>query len=168
MRGADIDSDGVVWASLGSGHLGSFDRHLCTEPLNGPTSTGGYCPEAFYQYPGPGFEGLSDNSAESSYYTRGDQHNTFGLDEDVPISTGNLNDGFIAFVNGEMMVLRVPYPMGFYATGLDGWIDDPDTGWKGRSLWAANGDRTLWLIEGGPGSRPLAAHFQLRPGPLAK
>ena len=25
-RGADIDSKGVVWVSLGSGHLGSFDR----------------------------------------------------------------------------------------------------------------------------------------------
>ena len=26
VRGADIDSKGVVWVSLGSGHLGSFDR----------------------------------------------------------------------------------------------------------------------------------------------
>jgi len=41
-------------------------------------------------------------------------------------------------------------------------------GWKGRGLWAANGDRVPWLIEGGKGSRPLAAHFQLRPDPLAK
>ena len=30
------------------------------------------------------------------------------------------------------------------------------------------GDRTPWLIEGGKGSKPLAAHFQLRPDPLAK
>jgi hypothetical protein len=37
-----------------------------------------------------------------------------------------------------------------------------------RGLWAANGDRTPWLIEGGKGTRPLAAHFQLRPDPLAK
>ena len=27
---------------------------------------------------------------------------------------------------------------------------------------------TPWLIEGGPGPRPLAAHFQVRPNPLAK
>ena len=47
-------------------------------------------------------------------------------------------------------------------------IDDPKAGWKGRGLWAANGDRTPWLIEGGKGTKPLAAHFQLRPDPLAK
>ena len=47
-------------------------------------------------------------------------------------------------------------------------IDDPSGGWKGRGLWSANGDRTPGLIEGGKGTRPLAAHFQLRPDPLAK
>jgi hypothetical protein len=169
-RGADIDSKGVVWVSLSSGHLGSFDRRKCTRPLNGPKATGDHCPEGwtFHQYPGPGFRGIGENSAESSYYTWVDQHNTFGLGEDVPMSTGNLNDGLIAFKDGRMIVLRVPYPIGFYAKGLDGRIDDRAAGWKGRGLWAANGDRTPWLIEGGKGSRPLAAHFQLRPDPLAK
>ena len=84
------------------------------------------------------------------------------------MSIGNLNDGLIAYANGRMVVLRVPYPLGFYAKGLDGRIDDPNGGWKGRGLWAANGDRTPWLIEGGKGTKPLAAHFQLRPDPLAK
>ena len=28
-RGADIDRQGVVWVSLGSGHMGSFDRRKC-------------------------------------------------------------------------------------------------------------------------------------------
>jgi hypothetical protein len=169
-RGADIDSQGVVWVSLGSGHLGSFDRRKCKGPLNGPTATGDHCPEGwtFHQYPGPGFRGLGENSAESSYYTWVDQHNTFGLGRDVPMSTGNLNDGLIAFADGRMVLLRVPYPMGFYSKGFDGRIDDPEAGWKGRGLWAANGDRTPWLIEGGKGSRPLAAHFQLRPDPLAR
>src|SRR5205823_10734857 len=52
-RGADIDKKGVVWVSLGSGHLGSFDRKKCKAPLNGPNATGDHCPEgwAFYQYP---------------------------------------------------------------------------------------------------------------------
>ena len=118
--------------------------------------------------PGPGFKGIGENSAESSYYSWVDQHNTFGLGNDVPMSTGNLNDGIIAFANGRMVVLRVPYPMGFYAKGFDGRIDDPKAGWKGRGLWAANGDRTPWLVEGGKGTKPLAAHFQLRPDPLAK
>ena len=169
-RGADIDSKGVVWVSLGSGHLGSFDRRKCRAPLNGPKATGDHCPEgwAFHQYPGPGFRGIGENSAEASYYSWVDQHDTFGLGADVPMSTGNLNDGLIAFANGRMVTLRVPYPMGFYAKGFDGRIDDPKAGWKGRGLWAANGDRTPWLIEGGKGTKPLAAHFQLRPDPLAK
>ena len=169
-RGADIDSKGVVWVSLGSGHLGSFDRRKCKGPLNGPKATGDHCPEgwSFHKYPGPGFQGIGDNSAESSYYSWVDQHNTFGLGEDVPMSTGNLNDGLVALKDGTMVVLRVPYPIGFYAKGFDGRIDDPKAGWKGRGLWAANGDRTPWLIEGGKGTRPLAAHFQLRPDPLAK
>ena len=169
-RGADVDGQGVVWVSLGSGHMGSFDRRKCKGPLNGPKATGDHCPEgwSFHQYPGPGFKGIGDNSAESSYYSWVDQHNTFGLGNDVPMSTGNLNDGIIAFANGRMVVLRVPYPIGFYAKGFDGRIDDPGAGWKGRGLWAANGDRTPWLIEGGKGTRPLAAHFQLRPNPLAK
>jgi len=170
VRGGDIDKQGVVWVSLASGHLGSFDRRKCKGPLNGPKATGDHCPEgwAFHQYPGPGFEGLGNNSAESSYYSWVDQHNTFGLGEDVPMSTGNLNDGLIAFKDGRMIVLRVPYPIGFYAKGFDGRIDDPKAGWKGRGLWASNGDRVPWLIEGGKGTKPLAAHFQLRPDPLAK
>ncbi len=170
-RGGDIDSEGVVWVSLGSGHIGSFDRRKCTGPLNGPEATGDHCPEGweFYQYPGPGFPDLGENSAESSYYSWVDQHNTFGLGNDIPMSTGNLNDGLIALdKNGEMVTLRVPYPMGFYAKGLDGRIDDPEAGWKGRGLWTTSGDRTPWLMEGGKGSKPLVVHFQLRPDPLAK
>jgi len=170
VRGGDIDSKGVVWVSLASGHLGSFDRTKCKGPLNGPKATGDHCPEGwtFYKYPGPGFQGIGDNSAESSYYSWVDQHNTFGLGEDVPVSTGNLNDGLIALKDGKMVMLRVPYPLGFYAKGLDGRIDDPNSGWKGRGLWAASGDRTPWLKEGGKGTTPFAAQFQLRPDPLAK
>jgi hypothetical protein len=170
IRGGDIDSKGVVWVSLGSGHLGSFDRSKCKGPLNGPTATGDHCPEGWsvYQYPGPGFDGIGENSAEASYYTWVDQHNTLGLGEDVPISTGNLNDGLIAFKDGKMIVLRLPYPLSFYAKGLDGRIDDPNAGWKGRGLWTTSGDRTPWLKEGGKGTKPLAIHVQLRPDPLAK
>jgi hypothetical protein len=169
IRGGDIDSKGVLWGSASSGHLVSFDRSKCKGPLNGPKATGNHCPEgwSFYKYPGPGFEGLGDNSAEASYYTWVDQHNVLGLGNDVPISTGNLNDGMLALVNGKWVVLRVPYPMGHYSKGLDGRIDDPNAGWKGRGLWTASGDRTPWLKEGGKGARPLAIHFQVRPDPLA-
>ena len=169
IRGADIDKQGVVWASLASGHLASFDRRKCKGPLNGPKATGDHCPEgwSFYKYPGPGFQGVGDNSAEASYYSWVDQHNTFGLGEDVPMSTGNLNQGLIAMKDGKMIVLRVPYPMGFYAKGFDGRIDDPKAGWKGRGLWSSTGDRAPWLMENGKGSKPMAIHFQLRPDPLA-
>ena len=170
IRGGDIDKNGVVWVSMASGHLGSFDRRKC-KVTNGPAAaTGTHCPEgwAFHQYPGPGFQGIGENSAESSYYTWVDQHNTFGLGENVPMSTGNLNDGLVALKDGKMIVLRVPYPLGFYAKGFDGRIDDPNAGWKGRGLWTTSGDRTPWLMEGGKGSKPRAVHFQLRPDPLAK
>jgi hypothetical protein len=170
VRGGDIDSKGVVWVSTSSGHLASFDRKRCKRPLSGPKATGDHCPEgwAFYQYPGPGFRGIGENSAESSYYTWVDQHNTFGLGKDVPLATGNLNEGLIALTDGKMIVLRIPYPLGSYFKGLDGRIDDPDAGWKGRGLWTTSGDRTPWLKEGGKGTRPLAFRFQLRPSPLEK
>jgi len=168
-RGADIDSKGVVWVSLSSGHLGRFDRSKCKGPLNGPKATGDHCPEgwSFYRYPGPGFAGIGDNSAESSYYTWVDQHNTLGLGNDVPVSTGNLNDGLIAFVGGQMIVMKVPYPTGFYAKGLDGRIDDPNGGWKGRGLWTSSADRVPWHQEGGKGMTPMVVHIQMRPNPLA-
>ena len=35
----EIDKKGVVWVSLASGHLGSFDRRKC-KVLRGPTATG--------------------------------------------------------------------------------------------------------------------------------
>ena len=169
IRGGDIDSNGVVWGSESSGHLVGFDRRLCKSPLNGPAATGNHCPEGwkFHRYPGPGFEGFEDRSVEASYYTWVDQHNTVGLGADVPISTANLNEGFVAFKDGRMILLRIPYPMGFYAKGLDGRIDDPNAGWKGRGLWSTSGDRTPWLMEGGKGSKPRAVHIQVRPDPLA-
>ena len=168
-RGGDIDSKGVLWVSLASGHIGSFDRAKCKGPLNGPAATGDHCPEgwSFYKYPGPGFQGIGDNSAEASYYTWVDQHNAVGLGNDVPISTANENDGFAALVDGKMMMLRVPYPLGFYAKGLDARIDDPQAGWKGKGLWSSEGDRTPWLKEGGKGMPPLAVYIQVRPDPLA-
>ena len=169
VRGADIDKDGVVWTSLGSGHLGEFDRRKCEGPLNGPAATGNHCPEGWtlHDLPGPGFGDLPEYSVESSYYTWVDQHNTLGLGEDVPIATGNLFDGVHALVDGEFVTLRIPYPLGFYTKGFEGRIDDPGAGWKGRGIWVPEGDRTPWLKEGGQGSKPIVVHFQVRPDPLA-
>ena len=169
VRGGDIDKNGVLWGSGSNGALISFDRRKCKGPLHGPTATGNHCPEgfAYYKYPGPSFEGFENGSAEGSYYTWVDHHNTVGLGENVPISTANLNDGFAALKEGQMIMLRIAYPLGFFAKGLDGRIDDPNAGWKGRGLWSTNGDRTPWLKEGGRGSKPRAVHIQVRPDPLA-
>jgi hypothetical protein len=170
IRGMDIDRNGVAWASLASGHLASFDRRKC-KVLNGPTATGKHCPEGWtlYPLPGPQFQNLSaSGSVESSYYTWVDQFDTFGLGKDVPIATGNLNDALLAMVDGKFVTLRVPYPMGFYAKWMDGRIDDPKAGWKGRGLWATFGNRTPFHIEGGKGTKPKVLKFQLRPDPLAK
>jgi hypothetical protein len=170
VRGADIDRNGVVWASLGSGHLGEFDRRKCKGPLSGPKATGNHCPEGWtlHRLPGPGFAELPGFSVESSYYTWVDQHNTLGLGANVPIATGNLSDGVHAFVNGKFITLRVPYPLGFYMKGLEGRIDDATAGWRGRGLWITSGDRTPSHHEGGKGSKPLIVHIQARPNPLSR
>ena len=170
IRGADIDKNGVVWTSLGSGHLGEFDRRKCKGPLNGPTATGNHCPEGWtlHELPGPGFADLPEFSVESSYFTWVDQHNSLGLGEDVPIATGNLFDGVHALVDDKFVTLRIPYPMGFYTKGFEGRIDDPEAGWKGRGIWVPEGGRTPWLKEDGKGSKPIVVHFQVRPDPLAK
>jgi len=169
-RGADIDRNGVIWTSLGSGHLGEFDRSKCEGPLNGSEATGDHCLEGwtFHRYPGPGFPERPEFSVESSYYSWVDQRNAAGLGENVPMSTANLYDGVHALVDGEWVTMRIPYPLGFYSKGFDGRIDDPNAGWKGRGLWVPSGDRTPWLKEGGQGTRPLVVHFQVRPDPLAK
>jgi hypothetical protein len=170
VRGADIDRNGVVWVSLGSGHLGEFDRRKCKSALNGPKATGDHCPDGwtFHRLPGPGFAELPQFSVESSYYTWVDQHNTLGLGANVPMATGNLFDGVHAFVNGKFITLRIPYPLGFYSKGFEGRIDDPKAGWKGRGLWVPSGDRTPWLMEGGKGAKPLVVHFQMRSSPIEK
>jgi len=170
VRGGDIDSKGVVWVSLASGEIGAFDRKKCKGPLNGPKATGQQCPEgwSFYKYPGPGFDGIGDNSAESSYYSWVDQHDTLGLGNDVPVSTGNENGALLALKDGKFVVMTVPYPLGFYSRGMDGRIDDPNAGWKGRALYANYGTHFVWHIEGGKGTKGKIVKFQIRPDPLAR
>ena len=170
-RGMDIDRNGVVWTPLASGHLASFDRSKCTGPLNGPTATGTHCPEGWTLYPEPvpQIKNLTESgSAESSYYTWVDQFNTLGLGENVPISTGNGSEGLLALKDGEWVVLRVPYPLGFYTKWMDGRIDDPNAGWKGKGLWATYSTRAPFHLETGKGTPSKVVHFQLRPDPLAR
>jgi hypothetical protein len=170
-RGMDIDRNGVVWVPLASGHLASFDRRKCQGPLNGPTATGKHCPEGWtlYPFPGPQFQNVTDSgSAQASYYTWVDQHDIFGLGRNVPFATGNLADSLEVLVDGKFVTLRIPYPMGFHAKGMDGRIDDPKAGWKGKGVWSAYAGRATNHVEGGKGTKPKVVKFQLRSDPLAK
>ncbi len=172
-RGIDVDRNGLLWTALsGSGHLASFDRSKC-RVLNGPDATGQHCPEGWtlYPTPGPQMKGVSGlGSADYHYYNWVDQFDTLGLGANVPIATGSGSDSLLALQpdTGEWVVLRVPYPLGFFARGVDGRIDDPGAGWKGRGLWANYGSNLNWHIEGGKGRRSSVIQFQLRPHPLAE
>lgn len=170
-RGMDIDRNGVVWTPLASGHLASFDRRLCTGPLSGPTATGQHCPEGWTLYPEPlpQLHGLTDSgSAEASYYTWVDQFDTLGLGQNVPVNTGNASEALLALKDGEWVVMRVPYPLGFFTKWMDGRIDDPEAGWKGKGLWATWSTRAPFHSETGKGTTSKVVHFQIRPDPLAR
>jgi len=170
-RGMDVDRNGVVWAALASGHMASFDRRKCKGPLNGPTATGQHCPEGWTLYPEPlpQLKGVTESgSAEASYYTWVDWHDTSGFGPNTPINTGNASEGLLVLKDGKWVVLRVPYPTGFYTKWMDGRIDDAKAGWKGRGLWATISTRTPFHMETGKGTTSKVMHFQLRPDALAK
>ena len=73
-----------------------------------------------------------------SYYTWVDSHKRSDSATNTPIDTGNASEGLLALKDGKWVVLRVPYPIGFYTKWMDGRIDDPKAGWKGRGLWATD------------------------------
>jgi hypothetical protein len=167
----DIDRDGVAWVALASGHLASFDRRKVKGPLNGPTATGQHAREGwtFYPEPLPQLQGLATpGSAESGYYTWVDQFNTSGLGANVPINTGNGAEGLLVWKDGRWVILRVPYPLGFYTKWVDGRIDAPEAGWKGRALWATISSRAPFHQETGKGTPSKVMKFQMRPDPLAR
>jgi hypothetical protein len=171
-RGVDIDSNGVVWTALaGSSHLASFDVRKCKD-LNGPAKIdGSQCREGWtlYQTNGPKLKG-TDVPADFHYYNWVDQHNVAGFGANTPFANGSNSDSLLALNprTREWISLRVPYPLGFYSRGMDGRIDDPNAGWKGRELYSNYGTHFVWHIEGGKGTKGKIVRFQIRPDPLAK
>jgi hypothetical protein len=171
-RGIDIDSKGVIWTALaGSSQMASFDRRKC-KVLDGPGSVNGqHCVEGWTLYPAPGpkFKG-TDVGADFHYYNFVDQFDTLGLGKDVPLANGTGSDSLLALLpkTGEWVTLRVPYPLNFYTRGMDGRIDDPKAGWKGRAMYGNYGQNAVWHIEGGKGTVGSLVKFQIRPDPLAK
>jgi hypothetical protein len=173
-RGIDVDRNGVVWMALsGSGGFASFDRRKC-KVFNGPSTVDGkHCSEGWTFYAltkGPQMKNAPQINADFHYYNWVDQFNASGFGENTPIATGTGSDSLLALnpKTREWTQLRVPYPLGFYSRGLDGRIDDPNAGWKGRALWANYGTNFLWHIEGGKGTKSKMVRFQVRPDPLAR
>jgi hypothetical protein len=171
-RGVDIDTNGVVWTALAaSSHMASFDRRKC-KPVTGPRKAdGSECAEGWtlYQTNGPKLKG-TNVPADFHYYNWVDQHNILGLGANKPMATGSNSDALLVLdpQTRQWVTLRVPYPLGFYSRGLDGRIDDPRGGWKGRGLYANYGTHFVWHIEGGKGTKGKLVKFQVRPDPLAR
>lgn len=170
-RGLDVDLDGVVWTALaGSSHLASFDRRQC-DTLAGPdTRNGDHCDEGWtlHRTDGPTFQG-TDVPADFQYYNWVDLWDTSGLGANLPWAAGGNSDSLLLLDpdTSEWQTFRVPYPLGFFQRLMDGRIDDPDAGWKGRGLWANYGTHLAWHIEGGAGTKTKIVKLQFRPDPLA-
>ena len=110
-----------------------------------------------------------DGSAESSYYTWVDQFNTFGLGENVPIATGNLNDSLLRAGRRQVRQPARALPDGLLRqVGRRAHRRSECAAGRGK---AAVGDlfhRTVFHVEGGKENRPKVVKFQMRPDPLAR
>ena len=172
-RGVDIDTNGVVWTALAaSSHLASFDRRKCKRSPGPRKVDGSECAEGWtlYETNGPKLKG-TNIPADFHYYNWVDQHNVLGSRRRTSRSPPGPTRTRCWCSNPQTrqwVTLRVPYPLGFYSRGLDGRIDDPNGGWKGRALYANYGTHFVWHIEGGKGTKGKVVKFQLRPDPLAR
>jgi hypothetical protein len=83
------------------------------------------------------------------------------------IVTGTNSDSLLVFNPGteRFTIIRTPYPRGMFTRGLDGRIDDPNAGWKGRGLWVSNNTDGLLHTEK---KRGFISHVQFRESPLAR
>ena len=153
-HGVDFSTDGNVWFSAGSGHLGRIDR-----------KTGKF---TYWELPGAKFAGTGKEtgSTEYPYFMWVDQFDTLGMGKDTVIVTGTTSDSMLIFnpKTEAWTVFRLPYPMPFYTRGLDGRIDNPDAGWKGRGIWTSYNSYLPKFSETKLG---YLNHIQYRPNPLA-
>jgi hypothetical protein len=51
---------------------------------------------------------------------------------------------------------------------MDGRIDDPAAGWKGRGIWTTYATRAPFHLETGKGTTSKVVKLQLRPDPLTR
>lgn len=167
-RSVAIDNDGIAWVAFGSGAIGRFDREAC-EITNGPTATGQHCPEGWeiIETPGPKIRG-TDTGSDWFYEVFVDNHDVFGLGAGTPFFANSSGDEILAYLPNQQdfVSLKIPYPLSFYARGLDGRVDDVTAGWKGRGLWATNNLIPQWHQETGYGSVATVVKIQMRSSPL--
>jgi len=170
--GVSVDSNGVVWQNWrATDYITSFDRRKC-KVLNGPTATGPHCPEGWttYHKPGPTFQGVSGINSDLNYLIFLDRPGVLGLGNDVPMTGAVNSDAMVALVpkTGQFVTIRIPYPLGYYTRSMQGRIDNPKTGWKGRGFWTSYNPNTPWHMEGGKGTKDKVVKVQMRPDPLAR
>jgi hypothetical protein len=170
--GVSVDSNGVIWQNWrATDYITAFDRRKC-KVLNGPTATGQQCPEGWtiYHKPGPTFQGVSGINSDLNYLIFVDRHGVLGLGNDVPMTGAVNSDAMVALVpkTGQFVTVRIPYPLGYYTRSMQGRIDNPKTGWKGRGFWTSYNPNTPWHMEGGKGTKDKVVKVQMRPDPLAK
>jgi hypothetical protein len=183
-RGVDIDSNGVVWTALAaSADLASFDPRKCTDLKGAPAAKqldGTLCQNGWklYKEPGPKFQG-TDIPTEFNYFNWVDQKGVLGFGANTPMANGSNSDSILVLnpQTSQWVVMRVPYPLGFYSRGMDARVDDPNAPanlpanfntWKTRAVWANYGTHFVWHIEGGKGTKGKLVKFQVRPDPLAR
>jgi hypothetical protein len=171
-RGIAVDSKGIVWTALGgSGHLARFDRKKCKQTWG----MGDQCPEGWtlWKVPGPQFKGFvpqrPEDFASSTmlYFIWVDRYNSTGLGENTVIVNGTGADALFIFNPNTLkfMTVRVPYPLQYNSRGSDARVDDPNGGWKGKSLWSMYSSTSSVLTET---NRPSMVKMQFRPDPLAQ
>ena len=152
---------GVIWTALaGSGHLASFDRRKC-RVLSGPAATTAqHCPEGWtlYRTPGPSFKGATDAIPVDMHYYNFVDSSTRSVSDRTCRSrtapTPTRCSRCCPTAVGSCCACRIP--SAFFSRGMDGRIDDPNGGWKGRALYADYGQNAVWHIEGGKGTRSSA------------
>jgi hypothetical protein len=153
-HGIDFSSDGNVWVSLGSGQLGRFNRKTSEW--------------RFWDNPGVKFKGTGAETGTTDfpYYLWVDQFDVSGLGKDTVFVTGSASDAMFVFdpKKETFSVFHIPYPMPYYARGLDGRVDDAKAGWKGRGLWMTYSSYLPRFTETRSGT---VNHMQIRPNPLA-
>ena len=88
-------------------------------------------------------------SADTAYYNFVDRFDMRGMGKSVALATGNGTEALLALIDGKFMTFRVPYPMGFYAKGIDGRIDDAQIFEHARGLRALAGANEVRHRDGG-------------------